>query len=153
MASQVATAVGTSTSDIFAGFGDELKAKGEAFEQQSYEEAAALSEQNAQFTATSTAIKEGQADRELYMSLGKTKAAVANAGLAQSGSALDILRESAQEGATTKAVIGQQGLITEAGYQEQSQAYTNMANAAGVAIGADKLAAVGSFAAAGIALI
>jgi hypothetical protein len=82
------------------------------------------------------------------MSLGRTQAAVAGAGLAESGSALDILRESASEGATTKAVIGQQGLITEAGYQEQ--AYTNMANAAGVAINADKLAATGSFIAGGI---
>jgi hypothetical protein len=69
--------------------------------------------------------------------------------LAESGSALDILRESASEGATTKAVIGQQGLITEAGYQEQAQAYTSMANAAGVAINADKTAEVGSFIAAG----
>jgi hypothetical protein len=33
--------------DIYAGFGDELKPRGEQFEQQSYQEAASLAEQNA----------------------------------------------------------------------------------------------------------
>ena len=31
----------------------------------------------------------------------------------------------------TKAVLGEQGLITEAGYKEQAQSYTDMASAAG----------------------
>jgi hypothetical protein len=69
--------------------------------------------------------------------------------LAQSGSALDLLRESASQGAMTKAVLGEQGLITEAGYQEQAKSYTDMASAAGVAIDADKLAAKGAYVAAG----
>lgn len=141
---------GGAVSDIFAGFGDEYKAEGAQFEAQSYEEAAALANQEAQFTATSTAIKQQQSDRALFTSLGRTTAAVAGAGLAQSGSALDILRESAQQGATTKAAIGQQGLITEAGYQEQAQSYENMAQAAEVAIKADKEAALGSFIGGGI---
>jgi hypothetical protein len=51
----------------------------------------------------------------------------------------------------TKAVLGEQGLITEAGYQEQAQSYTDMASAAGVAIDADKLAAKGAYWGAGIA--
>ena len=37
------------------------------------------------------------------------------------GSALDILRSSAQQGSITKAVAGQQGLIEEAGFEEQGQ--------------------------------
>ena len=121
-----------------------LKAKGAEFEQKSYLEAADLAKQNEQFTEMSTAIKESQADRNLYQALGQTKADVAGAGFAQSGSALDILRESASEGAMTKAVLGEQGLITEAGYKEQAQSYTDMASAAGVAIEADKLAAKGA---------
>jgi hypothetical protein len=84
------------------------------------------------------------------MSLGTTKAAVAGAGFSNSGSALDLLRSSAEQGATTKAVLGQQGLITEAGYNEQQQSYTLMANAAGVAEKADKEAETGSFISAGI---
>jgi hypothetical protein len=92
----------------------------------------------------STAIKESQADRNLYQALGQTKADVASAGFAQSGSALDLLRESASQGAMTKAVLGEQGLITEAGYQEQAQSYSDMAAAAGVAIQADQEAAKGA---------
>jgi hypothetical protein len=40
------------------------------------------------------------------------------------------LRDSASQGALTHAVLGQQGLITEAGYQEQATSYQNMATAA-----------------------
>jgi hypothetical protein len=98
----------------------------------------------------STAIKQSQADRALFTSLGTTRADIAGAGLAASGSALDILRSSAQQGAMTRAVIGQQGLITEAEYAEQHASYEKMASAADVAIQADKLAATGSFVAAGI---
>jgi hypothetical protein len=144
--------IGTAVSDIFAAQGDELKAKGAAFEQQSYVEAAALAKQNEAFTEMSTAIKQSQADRNLYQALGTTRADVAGAGFAASGSALDILRESASQGAMTKAVLGEQGLITEAGYQEQAQSYTDMANAAGVAIQADKLAATGAYWGAGISM-
>jgi hypothetical protein len=83
----------------------------------------------------------------------RTTAAVSNAGLEQSGSALDILRESAMQGSITKAVIGAQGQITEAGYNEQAESYANMANAAGVAAKGDDLAAVGSFVAGGISAV
>ena len=66
---------------------------------------------------------------------------IAGAGLGQTGSALDILRESASQGALTHAVLGQQGLITEAGYEEQATSYKNMAQAAQVAIDAENKAA------------
>jgi hypothetical protein len=152
--------VGSGVSDIFASEGAQYKAEGELFEEKNYDLASQLATQNEQFTQQSTAIKEGQADRQLYMSLGKTSANVAGAGLASSGSALDILRSSAQEGATTRAVIGQQGLITEAGYQEQAASYTNLASAANVAVQADEEAAKGdsiaadiNFAAAGMKAI
>ena len=50
--------------------------------------------------------------------------------LFRSGSALDILRDSASQAALTHAVIGQQGLIQEAGYTEQAQSYKLMQEAA-----------------------
>jgi hypothetical protein len=150
LSTQTFSDIGGSVSDIFAGIGDRYKAEGAQFEQANYLEAEHFAKQEAEFTAQSTAIKQAQSDRNLFTSMGRTTAAVANAGLTQSGSALDILRESAQQGATTKAVIGQQGLITEAGYQEQAESYANMANAAGVAEKADKEAEVGSFVAAGM---
>jgi hypothetical protein len=135
--------IGGGVSDIFSFMGTGYKEQALQFEQQNYQQAAQLALQNEQFTKTSTAIKQGQADQQLYTSLGRTKAGEAGAGLAQSGSAVDILRESAQQGATTNAAIGQQGLITEAGYQEQYNAYTNMASAAQSAEDATNLSGIG----------
>ncbi|HEY1982963.1 MAG TPA: hypothetical protein VGH13_23025 [Xanthobacteraceae bacterium] len=142
--------LGAGVSDIFAGLADADKAKGAQFEEQNYQQAAQLALQNEEFTANSTAIKQAQSDRQLSMSLGATKAAVAGAGLAESGSALDVLRESAQEGATTHAVLGQQGLITEAGYAEQANSDENLAAAAQQTISADKTAETGAFIGAGM---
>ena len=50
--------------------------------------------------------------------------------LSDLGSALDIMRDSASQGVLTHAVLGQQGLITEAGYTEQAQSYKTMQDAA-----------------------
>ena len=142
--------LGGAVSDLFSAESTGLKQEGLTYEAENYTAAAALATQNAQFTATSTNIKQQQADRELYMSLGKTKAAVAGAGLANSGNSLDLLRSSAQQGATVRAALGQQGLITEAGYQQQAQSYTNMASAAEVAIQAEGEAKTGEEIGAGL---
>jgi hypothetical protein len=145
------SAEGAATSDMFAAEAEQYKIEGTQFERTSYQEAAALAAQNEQFTAISTRIKAAQAQRELSMSLGTTQANVAGAGLAQSGSALDILRESASQGALTRAVIKSQGLITEAGYNEQQQSYFNMVGAANAAITGDTIARQADLAAAGTA--
>lgn len=147
------TDFGSASSDLFAGFAMSDKIKGDELEAQSYDEAAQLALQNEQATKTSTAIQAGQSERELYMSLGKTKAEVAGAGLNLSGSALDILRSSASQGALQTAVINQQGLQTEAGYAEQAQSYENMANAANAAVKGDELGQVGDFVAGGISAV
>jgi hypothetical protein len=131
-------------SDLFASMGYKAKAQGDAFEQQNYLLAGTLADQNEQYTEWSTGIKQAQEDRELFKSLGTTKADIAGAGLAESGSALDILRESASQGAMARAVTGEQGLIAEAGYREQAQSYRNMAAAAQVAIDAENKAAKGA---------
>ena len=51
------------------------------------------------------------------------------------------MRDSAAQGALTKAVAGEQGLITEAGYTEQQTSYQNLSKAAGIAAQADNEAA------------
>jgi hypothetical protein len=137
-------------SDLFAAEGYRAKAAGDEFERGNYLLAAQYADLNVQYTKWSTAIKQSQEDRELYKSLGQTRADVAGAGFAESGSAIDILRESASQGALARAVTGEQGLITEAGYEEQAASYRNMAQAAQVAIDAEKKAAVGADIAAGI---
>jgi hypothetical protein len=142
--------LGGAVSDLFAAQGNRYKAAGALAEQKNYLLAADLSDQNARFTEMSTAIKEHQADREIYKSLGETRADVAGAGFAESGSAMDILRESASQGALSKAVLAEQGLITEAGYREQEASYRTMADAAGMAAKAEDKAAFGSEITAGI---
>ena len=144
---------GAGVSDIFSGFGDLEKMKGDELEQQSYQEAAQLALQNEQYTKMSTSIQQAQEDRTVALAQGRTQSEVAGAGFSMSGSALDIMRSGAQQGALTKAVTGYQGLITEAGYAEQAQSYTNMAAAAGDAAKGSNLAAVGSFVAGGLDLI
>jgi hypothetical protein len=130
LSGQTFSDLGGAASDIFAGFGDQAKAQGDFAEATDYTLASTLATQNEQFTQTSTAIKEAQQNRSLTQTLGGQEADVAGAGFAESGSSLDLLRDSASQGALTHAVLGQQGLITEAGYQEQATSYTNMATAA-----------------------
>lgn len=124
---------GGAASDLFASFGDKSKAQGDFAEAKNYDLASDLATQNEKFTETSTAIKQSQQQRELMMSLGGQQADVASAGFAESGSALDLLRDSASRGALTHAVMGEQGLITEAGYTEQATSYKNMSEAATMA--------------------
>ena len=109
---------------------DRIKAQGDFAEARSYEMAANLALLNEQYTKTETAVKQFQNEREIYQTVSQQQAGVAGGGLAESGSALDLLRSSASQGALSQAIIGQQGLITEAGYQEQHDSYVNMANAA-----------------------
>jgi hypothetical protein len=125
-------------SDIFGGYakaaGLNLKAAGDRVEAGNYDLAATLAKQNEQFTEQSTAVKETMAQRQIYQGIGTETADIAGAGFdTGSGSALDLLRSSAQQGAIQKQLIGQQGLITEAGYTEQATAYTNLAGYARMA--------------------
>lgn len=135
------SAFGGAASDLFASFGDKAKAQGDFAEGKAYGLASDLATQNEQFTETSTAIKEAQQQREVTQQLGGQQADVAGAGFAASGSALDLLRDSAAQGALTHAVLGQQGLITEAGYTEQAQSYKIMQGAANDAGNAENQAA------------
>lgn len=142
---------GAAVSDIFAAFGAQAKGQGDLLEQQNYQLAAKYAQQEADFAKQSTAIQEMQLSREVSKSLGQTTADVAGAGFATSGSAIDLLRESAAQGAITKQVTQVQGNITEAGYKEQAQSYSNMASAAGIAASSESKAATSDFIGAGIA--
>jgi hypothetical protein len=134
---------GGAVSDLFAADADRSKATGDRLEAQNYGLAASLAGQNEQFEVLSTSIKEAQQDRSIYQTTSGQRADEANAGFAESGSALDLLRDSASQGALQKAVTSEQGLITEAGYREQQESYLNMQNAANVAADAADKAATG----------
>lgn len=136
--------IGGAVSDLFASEGYKSKAKGLQFEKSNYLEAAGMADKNAEFTELSTGIKIAQLDRSIYKSLGQTTADVAGAGFATSGSALDILADSAQQGALTKSVTQQQGIIDADNFRVQAKSYRNMAEAADVAIDAANTAATGA---------
>lgn len=132
------TDISGGVSDIFGGdakaAGLRLKAQGDLVEAGNYDLASTLAKQNEKFTEQSTAVKQTMADRARYMGIGTETTDIAGAGFdTGSGSALDLLRLSAQQGALQKQLIGQQGLITEAGYTEQATAYTNLAGYARMA--------------------
>lgn len=138
------TSASGAVSDLFASFGHDAKAAGDRIEADNYDMASDLALQNARFTEDSTKIKQAQQDRELTMTIGGQEAGTGGAGLAQSGSAMALLRDSMSQGALTHAVLGQQGAITEAGYQEQAASYTNMSKAARMAADAEDTASTGS---------
>lgn len=114
--------LGGAVSSLFGAVGSFASAKG-------YKAAAGYAAQNAEIAAQSTAIQETQAQRKIYQTIGGQKADVAGAGLAASGSALDVMRDSAQQGSLTKQLIQNQGAINIAGYQEEAANYNAMASA------------------------
>ena len=131
-------AIGSAVSDLFAAQGDQAEAT-------NYEQAAALSREEATFTESSTNISEMAASRQIQQAVGGVKAGYAGNGIStDSGSALAVLGSSAQQGAITKAAISYQGSQQEYQYQEQAKSYDAMAEAA-------ENAASGSDWAAGIA--
>jgi hypothetical protein len=136
--------IGGGISDLFAASADRSKAAGDLFEAQNYDLAAKYADQEAEFTKESTAIQTMQAERQMYSSMSQTRADIAGGGFAASGSGLDILAQSASQGALQQAVIQRQGLITEQGYEEQAQSYRTMEQAADMAASAEKKAAVGA---------
>lgn len=142
--------LGAGVSDLFAGLGAESKAAGDYAEAAEYNLAADWANKEAEYTKNSTAIQEMQESREISKSLGQTTADVAGAGFATSGSAMDLLRDSAQQGALQKQVTQVQGNITMQGYEEQAKSDEMMANAAVMAGNAEGKAATGDFIGAGI---
>lgn len=151
MISEIVNMFAGSVNDLFAaeGYrvsaeGYRLKAKGSLLERENYLAAAGFSDMNALFTSASTGIKTAQAEREMTKSIGRARSAVATSGLKQSGSALDILADSARQGSLTKSVLATTGAITELGYKEQGRSYRAMADSAQVAADAANVAAEGA---------
>jgi len=114
--------IGGAVSDVFGGIGA-LKAAG------GYKTASKLAAQNAVIEAASTRVRQLQAQRQIYQVIGGQQADVAAAGFAKSGSALDLLRSSAEQGSLTKALVEQQGAINVAGYKAQAAMYGAQASA------------------------
>lgn len=160
MASPSSTSIGLSNnvfsdasgavSDLFAASADKSKAQGDFAEAQNYDLAEGLANQNAQYTQWTTGIQAMQAQRKTLQTAGTIQSDIGGSGLTASGSSLDLLRESAENGAVAKDVGIAQGNITQAGYEEQAQSYNIMSQAATAAGNAENTAATGADITAGI---
>jgi hypothetical protein len=113
------------------------KARGDIAEADNYDLASGLARENEAYTAQSTRIQQSQLDRQVTQAIGGQQASVAGAGFASSGSALDIMRDSAAQGALAHGTLAAQGAITEAGFEEQAKSFDTM-SAAGRATAADE---------------
>jgi len=92
--------------------------------------AAGMYAQAARYSALETGIKEVAANRALYQVTGAASAAIAQSGLKNSGSASEVMRSTAQQGAVTKALIALQGKIDYSSYMAMSKAAQAQADAA-----------------------
>lgn len=115
--------IGGAVSDLFGSSGDTASAA-------SYTDAATIAGQNAAIAKSSAALTQTQLSRQIYQTIGTQVAQVGGAGFKESGSALSLLASSASQGAISKSVAEDQGLITENSYAEQQGIFTGMANAA-----------------------
>lgn len=116
------TAGGQAIQDLFGSHGATAQAN-------SFTSAAQLAEQNADLSKASTRIQTVQQARQIFQAEGTQIADVAGAGFTESGSALDLLRSTAQQGALTQSLTAIQGAINENSYAAQAGAYRGAAAA------------------------
>ena len=128
--------------DLGGAANDLFSSQGNAAQATDFQGAATLATQNAALAAASTRIQETQTARTISQTLGTQAADVAGAGFTESGSALDLLSSSAQQGALAKALINVQGAINENSYAAQAGAYSGEAAAANEASTAGTINAI-----------
>lgn len=97
-------------------------------------QAAALAGLDISYEKESVSLQQTAQQRQLLKTEGKAQAAIGADNFSTgSGSAYDIMKENAQQGALAHGIMGIQGLITESGYAAQQQAYLGKAQAADAA--------------------
>lgn len=116
--------------DIGAGISSFFGAEGSEKEASAYKKAAGYASANAGLAQRATDINSNIVQRNLYMSLGTERADTAAAGFQQSGSALDLIRSSTEQGALSKALVETQGAQQVLGYQSEAEADKAKASAA-----------------------
>lgn len=110
---------GAAAGDLFGAAGDIFG----GFAAASGSRAAATQYRNAaEFTTQQTALKTAMATRALYQSNSAIGADVGSNGFQLGGSAGDILRANAEQGALTKGAITLQGAAQESAYLQQAKA-------------------------------
>lgn len=96
---------------IGEGIGGLMSAGGLKQDAASLDKAAGMEDVNAKLTDASKGIQHAAAARDIYKVMGGQASDVASAGFAMSGTALDLARDSARQGAITQSLIEVQGNI------------------------------------------
>lgn len=143
LSSSVFSNIGGAVGDLYSAKGLRSKAKGNLLEAEQYDLAAAFARNNVQYTKNATEIKDYQLKRGIGLTLGQQSADVAASGFGAEGSALDLLRDSAAQGALARATLKMQGAIEAEGYEQQAKSYEIMARASRMAAAANEDAAGG----------
>lgn len=92
-------------------------------EAQGYDTASATAIQSGKLTGVATDIQKAQTQRQLFQVIGGARADVAGAGLAEKGSALDVIRSSREQGELQLRMIDTQGSIQQGAFAQQAAAY------------------------------
>lgn len=136
--------LGGAVSDLFGGAAQFSVAKGfkssaEAYlgTAKTYDEQAGIYGQmadqsgvNARIAGAGQRLKEMQTEREVFKTIGGARSDIAAAGLMESGSALDVLRDSAVQGGLQMGALRATGQLEQAGYKEEALSYQAMGKAA-----------------------
>lgn len=128
---------------LFGAKASRLNAKGLRKQAAAYGEAAEFAFKNIDYTRASTEVQGYQLQRNLFKSFGQTEADIASGGFSDSGSAGDLMRMGAEEGALQSAVLAYQGKITEEGFRVQGESYLAQQQAALMAAKAAEASAKG----------
>lgn len=136
--------IGGAVSDIFGGAAQFSVAKGfkssaeaylgtsKIYQDQAgiYGQMADQSSVNARIAGAGQRLKEMQTEREVFKTIGGARSDIAAAGLLESGSALDVLRDSAVQGGLQMGALRATGQLEQAGYKEEALSYQAMGKAA-----------------------
>jgi hypothetical protein len=98
------------------------QAAGYQKETEAYNTVGAIAAENATVEGVAGNIKQLAANRQVNVTLGSQRAAVASAGFANSGSSLDIMKSSIQQGYLNQQIIQTQTALTQGGFLEEGAA-------------------------------
>lgn len=102
---------------IGSGISDIFQASGLKQDAASLDKAAGMEDVNAKISEASAEIQQQAAQRDIYKVMGAQQSDIAMAGMKLSGTAQDLIRSSAQQGALTHALIQAQGDIEVQGHE------------------------------------
>lgn len=137
--------IGGAVSSIFSGIGSGMAADNSRRSADEYRNASTAIENDKRLVDMGNRVKEFQANRTLENAVGSTQASIAGNGFAASGSGLDLLRESATQGAINVSTTGVQDQMQLNDMEQKAQAYNTEAANADETAKAQDLAAEGSF--------